>query len=837
MNNIKTLLQDAAHNEPSLSDNLLLKVLALKIDAMESSRSGTTQLFNRLVPEVKDYQISSVKPVVPKPVSDDQSTLSISDFRLKRVRISNIRGIPEPREGKHFGIDFSSERIDCQSGLFIGANGSGKSSLFSGLEYMYTGELSEPKLRYDESNTKVIEDKYLSNVKAPLQRYIELTIADPKSNKFTHSDGNRIHQLPNFLRATNPDSSFVAEVDIYNLSRRVLNDDIDESSKTSPETFLQFFLAGLLGLEPYQELTGILRAIQSGVKKRRLETTKIRELQEEIRKNKGELDLTKTEIDKKQTEMSQLQQNVSSISTQESSLEDIRRKLGRLSEPRESSVSDLFQQADKLFALHSERDAIVNKSMSSDAIRFFNLGLDQLRTSDDCPLCLSSKKTKSAIEESIRLRLSSAETFVKLDDEVNNQTKVVKQSIEELFAAIAERSTLLRDEGQIIRGLPAFREFDILRREWIELVNSKNIVTLDEQWKGINEKQSNDEQSSILKYVRDILRPSQSQAQEIFDKWKPLRSLFEQSKESFFRGLLEPSLQTIDPRQRIMVELGQLQQKVRSLQLEIQDLSREEEAKNADMRALDIIQKDIPDIVRHFNLILNREFEERFGPLKDTISELMKLFFEFKNEELVFSFVDLESLDEEHSETKKLNVGIKIGAQLVSPKQYLNNFRWKRFYSALSIAVALAMRVRSRINLPLVIDDEILGADASNKVESVEFFKKLVAEYRRQTPGMPFQLIVFTQDELVFDCIREGLRSAEDAIEELNKQDKANGRRYHDNWNIPFSEQTIFARQFPPNDLESLPRKSIEGKDEYWCVIGEFPSRTLALQQSLKKVI
>lgn len=59
------------------------------------------------------------------------------DYRIKSIQTSNFRGIPDQIDGVPFGIDFCIEDVP-RSTIILGTNGSGKTSIFSGMEMIYT---------------------------------------------------------------------------------------------------------------------------------------------------------------------------------------------------------------------------------------------------------------------------------------------------------------------------------------------------------------------------------------------------------------------------------------------------------------------------------------------------------------------------------------------------------------------------------------------------------------------------------------------------------------------------------------------------------------------------
>ncbi|MBL0030896.1 MAG: AAA family ATPase [Bacteroidetes bacterium] len=72
---------------------------------------------------------------------------------MKSVRIANVRGIPGPKNETKYGFDLF-ENGQIQNAVFLGPNGTGKSSLFNAIEFIYAHEVAEKKLRVRNPESK-----------------------------------------------------------------------------------------------------------------------------------------------------------------------------------------------------------------------------------------------------------------------------------------------------------------------------------------------------------------------------------------------------------------------------------------------------------------------------------------------------------------------------------------------------------------------------------------------------------------------------------------------------------------------------------------------------------
>jgi hypothetical protein len=832
MDDIRALFQELYFSKPNLKANLLLQVLALKADKIKDNIGNTTSLFNRLVPEIKDLLSSSAPQRIPHiKTSSEIRELAIKDFRIRRIRLSNVRGIPAPKNGLPFGFDLVSEEDDCRSAVLVGANGTGKSSIFSAIESLYVRDLSEPSLRYGHADA-ALYDRYLSNVDEPALRNIDIEVADPTQRHFTHASGKRVFEMAEFSALVNPDSSFVAEADIFKLSRFALSGDIDRDLQKDGIP-LQSEIASLLGLASHLEASELLQAIQRGAKSRRAEKSTLNKLELSIKATEEEINHTQGDIQTKQADLGK--EIDSASSTQHTGFQRIITELRKLTDPTRFDPSNLFRVGDELSAAIRESEGIAESASTKETVEFLQIGIELLAHADDCPMCLSSKKSRKEIEEVARTRLNKFQRLVELNKEVKRLETDLRYASEDLVSGLSQRLSQLEDEEKLLTGLPEFLQPMLAAAKLV--ADLRSLKDRTEQGR-IRELIAGSKQADDI--FRQDLKPLETSIKNAFKAWEDEREILNDSKRRFTERVQSISDPGIDPIQRKRLEIEQLNNKLADLKRKLSDDSRALGSAQAEFKALECIANGIAEIVEAFTLDFATQFESRFTPLKETVVSITESLFVSRGgaqEEMTFEFKDTV-VDDSGLTRKTLELSVRtITGNKASPKYYLNAYRWKRLYSALSIAVAMAMRAKTRINLPLVIDDEILGADSSNRFEAVAFFERLLIEFRKRTPELPLQLIVFTQDEFLFDCIREGIDRAADAIEQQNGEDAMKGLAFDASWKKRLSDQTLFGRLFPPDDLEESPRQGVLSTDRYWCLVNEFPSRVLSLQKTIKEAV
>lgn len=94
--------------------------------------------------------------------------------------------------------------------------------------------------------------------------------------------------------------------------------------------------------------------------------------------------------------------------------------------------------------------------------------------------------------------------------------------------------------------------------------------------------------------------------------------------------------------------------------------------------------------------------------------------------------------------------------------------------------------------------------------------------YRKFTPHLPLQFILFTHDELIFESARDAILAIDSKLEETMPQNNENSGEVLDPfWESPLSEKTRFARLFPPSERDNIPQRMKNGQ-EYWNLLFDF---------------
>lgn len=97
--------------------------------------------------------------------------------------------------------------------------------------------------------------------------------------------------------------------------------------------------------------------------------------------------------------------------------------------------------------------------------------------------------------------------------------------------------------------------------------------------------------------------------------------------------------------------------------------------------------------------------------------------------------------------------------QKISPRAYLNTFKYKLFCIALKLAFCCVAKDIYNINYPFIIDDVFDSSDFDNRVGIKDFSRELITHHNKifLHDSSPLQIIFFTQDDLIADQFAKGI--------------------------------------------------------------------------------
>lgn len=758
-----------------------------------------------------------------KILSEEQNTnvssdINGNDYRIKNVRLADVRGIPGKDEnGVPFGINFSEDSI-INNAIILANNGTGKSSIFSALEMLFTQEISERKLRRRNPNSIRLDDysNYLKRFPTEKQPFCE--IATP-SGKF---DLNNIPFNNLQRKLINPYNHFISDFDIYDHGQREF-----DGNTENPNSF-HSLIADSLGLGDFITKQSVIRETEGY--RRTTETGNLNKLKKQkddaVRNEKN----FSAQIQSKNIELKELKD--AGGKTEQNPIEIKRKKLQELlvkSIYYSLNSSDFTTSLETFASTYMESQSIQSNQIEILSKNFLVSGLQLLDDLDDCPFCENSQKTKEEIKKNVQDRIIQLQQSQELDELLKQQYKTVTDSLSSFYkqsqalyeqinieraeiASYEELSSVFQKEEQLYMGL-SLRINDEELIEHIDNLRSKQVPTYQ------------DYEALHKLIVQDIIKSNDTTINNINIFIKERKEALEQA----IRGLTTDDNKELTTTQKIALvesEIKRLIEQLETTKKRISELNPQIEKLQKEVILVKQIKSELEGFIPLFDNEVNELINTAFDPIQEIVETILKDYLKEANLRLVIIkkgkkviieeqevinniiVANLEYLDSETGEIKS-----------VTPDMYFNTFRYKLFCLMVSLSLALATRKEYKINLPLIIDDIFFASDFISKNSFAEFLQKVIQLFYKQTPDMPLQIILFTHDDLIF-------RSAIDAVDNFRLENQEED--LCDENKRPLSEKTMIGRFFDPKDKDPNTFKFHSG-EEYWNLLYCIPKNVKQL--------
>lgn len=801
----KTLIY-IAQQEPD--ERIISKIIAFFYPRLDLKDKSTLfdSLMNLLaMSENKTFDFSGLNEDIEKDKNIvNPDIFKGKDYRIKNIEISNLRGIPSLEESQNipYGINFIEDGI-CHNAVVLANNGTGKSSLFAGIEMIYANEIGEKKLRTKKDRINESEyDNYLKRF--PQQNKpnckIETFDGDFSLEKkiFTYD----------YIDIFNPVTHFITEFDIIENGR------IDyENSEQKLDYSFHNIIAKALGLNEFLDILTVTQQIPTY--SRRKELNQQNKLADEIKANEETVKNRLALIQSKQIELDELKKGIESNRSFLNNIELINELKKTIDEtPFINIDSSLLKKEIETYQEAYQNYISISGIHDSYTVKgFLEQGLSLLEKQEDCPFCQDSNKHISKIIEDVNTRIQSLkkheETERKIKLSYRDLTNILFTSIQTFKNAtekiFSQRSVLFKRP----------RLDDLINKEGVLMMLTSNLIDdeLSDFLKSLSEKQfpTEDDFSKLSKFA---MKNKELIYEFLPTKIDEIKTFLTQRTEQIQKEIevLSNSTETSinDKIKTIENELAENKATIPTFEKRISELNLQLESAKQLVDNL----KRIKEEIRFFNLKLieekDRIVKDYFITIKDVIEKIMTVFVD-ENEKIKI-VLDLEKIERKldgeifNSEIIVAKI-IQEDGKHTTPDIYFNTFRYKVFCLMISLSIALSTRMRYKINLPLVMDDLFFASDFISKNSFSLFLQKIIALFYKYTPDMPLQFILFTHDDLIF-------RSALDAVDDFClKIGAENSKRLGD--------KTFLARMFSLDD-KGNPETMNDGR-KYWNLIYTLP--------------
>jgi hypothetical protein len=778
-------------NEPDLQENLISLVFAMNpnidISKREKFVDNIKPFYNRQKSaERTKFDLSEIES------SSILKKFENKDFRIKKVKLSSVRGFP--KSNKPFGIDFTNEKDSPESMVILGTNGSGKSSIYEAIEYSFCRRVGEAELRTFKEcdDADIWFEKYLTN--------FSNSFSDCKCEIIINQEGFEsfeIHNenIPKVVRQrVNPDTHFISDYDIYYMGKLDYENGDDKS--------FHYTIAKSLGLT---ELLEIEKNLKSFIfYRRQTESRRITALERENKSLTEANEKSQKEILEKEGFLKNLKEKQKNT-PEDNRLKDTFETLNILRQSYLNynlNLSHLIENAEEYQENFKEFTALKVKNGGYEELQFLNTGLKLLNETIDCPFCENSKNEKQVIETRVNERIENLESLHKSTQRLNS---ILNQLTEQLSSLINQLNLF---KSEILKEIKNLQErpdfFELLELENKFLTYASNFYSSDFFSESFKIQESPNFFKNKFQFLYDFILRNLDYLKVEFLKFSDSIPSFLNKRKDIIQKI-EHKATNISKGQTITEQTIGLSKDINELKTRIENSDKKIKNNKGEITQLqkeiaefDEIKSETTKFQEFYHNKLNQEVDKAFAPIKLIVEEILEWYFTKIDEREIQIEISKKPdlIDEETGEvlSEIITAYVVPKGEHSTPlpvKKYLNTFHYRLFTSMVGISIAIASRINTGINLPLVLDDIFYASDFKNRNTIQKFIKSLFEVFETYTPALPLQLIMFTHDELIF----EGA---------LNAMDK------NSNKNISF------AKLFPHSDANE--------EEEYFNLIYKIPS-------------
>ncbi|MBX2960741.1 MAG: hypothetical protein KF732_12390 [Flavobacteriales bacterium] len=731
---------------PELKGNVMSVVFGENPDLIISSKSD-------FFDNVKHYyeKCKSAKTEISLSATEEKNEIIEwldKDLRIKSVRLKSVKGFPNSEIP--YGIDFCDKDGTPTSMVILGGNATGKSSIYDALEYIYCNEIGEAQLRSFRENDPDRFNLFLEHFENGTDKTFCKVESVDKS-----FDIQNTPNIPDAVRSRiNPDTHFISDYDVYENGQLNYQNGTDKSFHNK--------IAESIGLKGLLEFNKHLKAfIPYG---RRKETSGINSAAKTIETQEKLIETTTKSISEKKGQIDGLEKNQKTNPEEN----DIKKTFELLSKVRQTNVSFSFEYIRIENSINEFKTAYNNfiskqiKSIGLNELQFLNLGLELLDKNEDCPFCENSKLNSSELKDQTNKRIEKIK-------ELNSATQALNSTFKDLIEVLPYFVNQINNlKGTINRELSEIEEnveFNALSQTEVSFAERLSEILAKDLFVEINQLDSNANYlSNKNQYLFQLLENNKITISTLPESLKEINDFITKRSDILFSIDETIRAKTQSQGKSITEQIIELKKEISDFESQInqaKQIIQSEKKKKEEFEKERDLFNEIKESTKVYEKVVSQKVNEivntSFAPIKLVVEEVLEKYFEFDNRnlELIISKEPSE-IDEETGEilSEIITAQIKPKNNSVKPQavgKVLNTFHYRLFSTMVGIAIAIASRKNTGINMPLVLDDIFYASDFENRATVETFIEALFKMFKDFTPELDLQLILFTHDQLIFE--------------------------------------------------------------------------------------
>ncbi len=751
----KETFLDALANFPQLSGNAIAFIFASHPDINISSRE---KYFDNIVNYYREFKKNPNSQIIKiseaEGIQSDIASWINRDLRIKSVRLKSVKSFPDSEIP--YGINFTNTSGSPQSMIILGGNGSGKSSVYNAMEFSYCQSIGEALLRAykpDFDSDLMFKDFLRHFDNSPNSVYCKI---ETVSSSFDIQEDN----IPSSIRnKINPDTHFISDYDIYTKGQL-------DYQKNSERSFHNT-IAESLGLTELLEFEKNLKAFT--LYRRQTESRNVSALKKSNDNLQKLIDTNTTAITERKVRLEVLKETQKE-NPDEKNIKEIQEKVNTLKNNSILFNFDTSQFATNVNQFLKAYNIFISKEVKNgglNEVQFLTLGLELLKDHDDCPFCNSSNVQKDEIRNNANSRLKEIKELSESSQELNKALNAIIDDFKRL------KNQLDLTKGKVTAELSSIQE----KVELNELNESENkflnyiseLTSHDFIIEAFRIEDNPNYLKDKYRFVYSILTSYEEFLDKKIGAYISNISAFPMKRSELIRKIELSLSEKISPKS-VTEQIIELNKEITDLEAQIvnaqkniaTDIKRINDLVETQV-LFDEVKEETINYLKIVHATLNKEVEKAFGPVKLVVEEILESYFKSDKRNVGIRISKQpEDIDEETGEVLSeiitasiVHYNNEFPPQPVS--KYLNTFHYRLFSTMVSVSIAIASRINTKVNLPLILDDIFYASDFENRATIEHFLKEIFKAFKVYTPDMPLQLIMFTHDQLIFESAIKAL--------------------------------------------------------------------------------
>jgi hypothetical protein len=389
------------------------------------------------------------------------------------------------------------------------------------------------------------------------------------------------------------------------------------------------------------------------------------------------------------------------------------------------------------------------------------MGMALLEKHDNCPFCNNSKSSKNEITEYVKTKVDEIKNLNDLSKKINTSSNNITEYFTQLNSGLISIRSKNNDDLKQIQDKTDFNDLSRIATALDGIIG--NSFSNDFSADILNIESNSNFLKDKIGFIDFVLTRNQDFINDDLPKNTSSISRYEAKRKEIL-GKIESDLNAKLSTTSAEGQIAILKNDIEKLTKENIQYSKEVELKEPELlKATAIydlyttVKREVKEYYTVLKTELAKETQEAFEPIKDIVVNILGeyLYEEDRPVDLIIETIPDETDLETGEVISEIIVAYLKQRNTTNPpisvNKYFNTFHFRLFCTMVGISIAVASRKNTGINLPLVLDDVFYASDFEHRATIERFIKRLYELFKKHTPNIPLQIILFTHDQMIFE--------------------------------------------------------------------------------------